>query len=254
MRPTMQGRATVAETTGHGDAVRAQAGAAEVLVVDDEPVTARGYARALSAAGYKVNVAHDGREAAAMAKAHSYDVIISDIAMPDMDGLALLRDDPRERPGRAHDLHDRQPGPGERGDRHRVRRVPLPGEADLARCDAGVGRPRGARAQPRPGPPRGDAGPRAGRQADRRPGGAGGAVLVGRRQAVGRGAADRLLVGAAHLRLRDAAPHRRADAAQPARLLRRRRAAGQGRRAGADHPRSTWRGSCARRPRRRCCS
>lgn len=79
------------ETTGHGDAARAQAGAAEVLVVDDEPVTARGYARALSAAGYKVNVAHDGREAAAMAKAHSYDVIVSDIAMPDMDGLGLLR-------------------------------------------------------------------------------------------------------------------------------------------------------------------
>ncbi|HXJ20673.1 MAG TPA: EAL domain-containing protein [Polyangia bacterium] len=87
----MQARATVADTTGHGDAADAQVGAAEVLVVDDEPVTARGYARALAAAGYKVSVAHDGREAAAMAKAHSYDVIVSDIAMPDMDGLALLR-------------------------------------------------------------------------------------------------------------------------------------------------------------------
>jgi EAL domain-containing protein (putative c-di-GMP-specific phosphodiesterase class I) len=87
----MQGRATVTETAGHGDAARAQVGTAEVLVVDDEPVTARGYARALSAAGYKVNVAHDGREAAAMAKAHTYDVIVSDIAMPDMDGLGLLR-------------------------------------------------------------------------------------------------------------------------------------------------------------------
>jgi EAL domain-containing protein (putative c-di-GMP-specific phosphodiesterase class I) len=81
----------VTETAGHGDAARAQVGTAEVLVVDDEPVTARGYARALSAAGYKVNVAHDGREAAAMAKAHTYDVIVSDIAMPDMDGLGLLR-------------------------------------------------------------------------------------------------------------------------------------------------------------------
>ncbi len=91
MQTTMQGTATVTETTGHADAARAQAGAAEVLVVDDEPVTARGYARALSAAGYKVNVAHDGREAAAMAKAHNYDVIVSDISMPDMDGLALLR-------------------------------------------------------------------------------------------------------------------------------------------------------------------
>jgi EAL domain-containing protein (putative c-di-GMP-specific phosphodiesterase class I) len=65
--------------------------AAEVLVVDDEPITARGYARALTAAGYKVTVAHDGREAAAMAHKQSFDVVVSDISMPDMDGLALLR-------------------------------------------------------------------------------------------------------------------------------------------------------------------
>ena len=64
---------------------------ARVLVVDDEPVTARGYARALAAAGYQVTVAHDGREAAALTKSQTFDVVISDIAMPDMDGLALLR-------------------------------------------------------------------------------------------------------------------------------------------------------------------
>jgi EAL domain-containing protein (putative c-di-GMP-specific phosphodiesterase class I) len=63
----------------------------EVLVVDDEPITARGYARALTAAGYKVAVAHDGREAAGMARKQGFDVIVSDISMPDMDGLALLR-------------------------------------------------------------------------------------------------------------------------------------------------------------------
>jgi EAL domain-containing protein (putative c-di-GMP-specific phosphodiesterase class I) len=63
----------------------------EVLVVDDEPITARGYARLLAAAGFKVTVAHDGREAAALAKERPFDAIISDIAMPDMDGLALLR-------------------------------------------------------------------------------------------------------------------------------------------------------------------
>ena len=62
-----------------------------VLVVDDEPVTARSYARALTAAGYQVSVAHDGREAAALANGAAFDVIVSDIAMPDMDGLALLR-------------------------------------------------------------------------------------------------------------------------------------------------------------------
>ncbi|HEX3906102.1 MAG TPA: EAL domain-containing protein [Polyangia bacterium] len=82
---------TVAEVNGHGAAANQDQTAAEVLVVDDEPVTARGYARALTAAGYKVRVAHDGQEAAALAKVHPFDAIVSDIAMPDMDGLALLR-------------------------------------------------------------------------------------------------------------------------------------------------------------------
>jgi EAL domain-containing protein (putative c-di-GMP-specific phosphodiesterase class I) len=87
----MQGKVTVAETSGHGAAANEILAPAEVLVVDDEPVTARGYARALAAGGYKVAVAHDGREAAALAKGRQFDVIVSDIAMPDMDGLALLR-------------------------------------------------------------------------------------------------------------------------------------------------------------------
>src|SRR3954452_5375874 len=87
----MQGKVTVAEVSGHGTAASANVVPAEVLVVDDEPVTARGYARALSAAGYNVTVAHDGREASVLAKGHRFDAIISDIAMPDMDGLALLR-------------------------------------------------------------------------------------------------------------------------------------------------------------------
>src|SRR5450631_2519566 len=87
----MQGKVTVAEMNGHGAAANANAVPAEVLVVDDEPVTARGYARSLAAAGYKVSVAHDGREASVLAKGHRFDAILSDIAMPDMDGLALLR-------------------------------------------------------------------------------------------------------------------------------------------------------------------
>jgi EAL domain-containing protein (putative c-di-GMP-specific phosphodiesterase class I)/CheY-like chemotaxis protein len=88
----MQGKATVAQVNGHGATPAGQeAGPPEILVVDDEPVTARSYARALAAAGYKVSVAHDGREAAALAKSRQFEVVVSDIAMPDMDGLALLR-------------------------------------------------------------------------------------------------------------------------------------------------------------------
>jgi len=93
MNGEMQGKATVAHSSGHGAATTLgeTGSAAEVLVVDDEPVTARGYARALAAAGYKVTVAHDGREAAEIAGKRRFDAIVSDIAMPDMDGLALLR-------------------------------------------------------------------------------------------------------------------------------------------------------------------
>ncbi len=232
----MQGRATVAETTGHGDAARAQAGAAEVLVVDDEPVTARGYARALSAAGYKVNVAHDGREAAAMAKAHSFDVIVSDIAMPDMDGLALLRtiresdlDVPMIFMTGSPALESAVTAIEYGAFRYLVK--PISPDAMLEAVARAV---RVHNLAPRPA--RGHAGPRSRGQADRRPRRAGGALLVGGREAVGGRAADHLVVGTAHLRLRDAAAHRRADPAQPAGLLRRRRAAGQGRRAGAHHP------------------
>jgi EAL domain-containing protein (putative c-di-GMP-specific phosphodiesterase class I) len=91
MTREMQGKATVAHSNGHGAAANGEAIPAEVLVVDDEPVTARSYARALGAGGFKVSVANDGHEAAALVKAGRFDVIVSDIAMPDMDGLALLR-------------------------------------------------------------------------------------------------------------------------------------------------------------------
>ena len=62
------------------------------MIVDDEPITARGYARALTAAGYKVTVAAAGLEGAALARNKRFDAIVSDISMPDMNGLALLRD------------------------------------------------------------------------------------------------------------------------------------------------------------------
>jgi EAL domain-containing protein (putative c-di-GMP-specific phosphodiesterase class I) len=62
-----------------------------VLVVDDDPTTVRGYSRILTAAGFSVSTAHDGHEAAALARAMAFDTIVSDIAMPGMNGLALLR-------------------------------------------------------------------------------------------------------------------------------------------------------------------
>ena len=62
-----------------------------ILLVDDEPAIARGYARLLTLAGYHVETANDGKEAAARTRACSYDAIVSDITMPEMSGLAFLR-------------------------------------------------------------------------------------------------------------------------------------------------------------------
>jgi len=62
-----------------------------ILLVDDEPAVARAYARTLGAAGFTVVTAGDGREAADAARDKSFDVIVSDIAMPTMDGIELLR-------------------------------------------------------------------------------------------------------------------------------------------------------------------
>ncbi|HXI58421.1 MAG TPA: EAL domain-containing protein [Polyangia bacterium] len=62
-----------------------------ILLVDDEPSIARGYARLLTLAGYLVETANDGREAAERTRVCSFDAIVSDITMPEMSGLAFLR-------------------------------------------------------------------------------------------------------------------------------------------------------------------
>jgi EAL domain-containing protein (putative c-di-GMP-specific phosphodiesterase class I)/CheY-like chemotaxis protein len=62
-----------------------------ILLVDDEPAIARAYSRTLGTAGFTVVTAADGKEAVAASRDRSFDVIISDIAMPEMDGIELLR-------------------------------------------------------------------------------------------------------------------------------------------------------------------
>jgi EAL domain-containing protein (putative c-di-GMP-specific phosphodiesterase class I) len=66
-------------------------GRGQILLVDDEHSIARAYARTLGAAGFTVETAHDGKAAAAATRARKFDVIVSDITMPGMNGLELLR-------------------------------------------------------------------------------------------------------------------------------------------------------------------
>jgi EAL domain-containing protein (putative c-di-GMP-specific phosphodiesterase class I) len=65
--------------------------AIRVLIVDDEQAIARGLGRLMTAAGYVVTAAHDGALAMKAIDAGTFDVILSDIRMPNMDGITLLR-------------------------------------------------------------------------------------------------------------------------------------------------------------------
>jgi two-component system, NtrC family, response regulator HydG len=61
-----------------------------ILVVDDEPSARSGMEKLLSQEGYDVSVAADGPSALAIAADSPPDVVITDLKMPKMDGVALL--------------------------------------------------------------------------------------------------------------------------------------------------------------------
>ncbi len=62
-----------------------------ILVADDERQITRMLRASLQASGYEVEVAANGREALEMFEAHRPDMVITDLAMPEMDGLQLTR-------------------------------------------------------------------------------------------------------------------------------------------------------------------
>lgn len=62
-----------------------------ILVVDDEPLILRLMARVLRALGYRVECASSGAVGLERARRTPFDLVVSDITMPDMDGIALLR-------------------------------------------------------------------------------------------------------------------------------------------------------------------
>ncbi len=64
---------------------------ASVLIVDDEKNILVTLGRALRVEGYDVDVAGSGKLALERAKAKSYDAVLLDMQLPDLDGLEVLR-------------------------------------------------------------------------------------------------------------------------------------------------------------------
>ena len=62
-----------------------------ILVIDDKPSIVRGLTRLLHHDGYRVTTASNGRDALAQLQGQCYDVILSDLRMPELDGRAIRR-------------------------------------------------------------------------------------------------------------------------------------------------------------------
>jgi CheY-like chemotaxis protein len=63
----------------------------KVLVVDDEPEVRQVLLEFLSSRGYDVTAASGGVEALAFVESEKPDLVLLDVAMPDMDGVETLR-------------------------------------------------------------------------------------------------------------------------------------------------------------------
>lgn len=62
-----------------------------VLVVDDEPGIRETVAALLEDEGYLVSRARDGLEALSVVESRPFDLVLSDVKMPRLDGIALVR-------------------------------------------------------------------------------------------------------------------------------------------------------------------
>ncbi|HTY44980.1 MAG TPA: sigma-54 dependent transcriptional regulator [Patescibacteria group bacterium] len=62
-----------------------------ILIVDDEPLVRHSLSELLTLEGYTVTTAANGKEALEYLKQYTTDLVISDIRMPEMDGVELLR-------------------------------------------------------------------------------------------------------------------------------------------------------------------
>ena len=66
--------------------------AKKILIIEDETLITKSLQRLLTKEGYDVSVANSGAEALERIKEKDYDLIVSDIRMPLMDGIEVIRE------------------------------------------------------------------------------------------------------------------------------------------------------------------
>ena len=65
--------------------------AGKVLIIDDDPALLRLMSMAFEKAGFGVVATDNGRKGIRMAGAHHPDLVVTDIVMPDIEGIAAIR-------------------------------------------------------------------------------------------------------------------------------------------------------------------
>ena len=71
----------------------------KILVIEDNAIVRNTVMRILESAGYKVVTANDGLQGFDMFRKEQPDLVISDIIMPEQEGIATIRQILAERPG-----------------------------------------------------------------------------------------------------------------------------------------------------------
>jgi CheY-like chemotaxis protein len=83
-------RAAAAPAHAHAPAAATLPQAADLLLVDDSAVARTKLRRLFEGAGYTVQLACDGVEALALLKRERFGMMITDLEMPNMDGVTLI--------------------------------------------------------------------------------------------------------------------------------------------------------------------
>lgn len=74
-------------------------GGASILIIDDDAAVSRTLSLILTRAGYRVSAVTNGRKGLDMLSDGAFDLVLTDIIMPELDGIEAIRRIRRDHPG-----------------------------------------------------------------------------------------------------------------------------------------------------------